>query len=118
MIEFTLQGSPATGWVSSKPGHPGVNPLAGTRPTSPVLRRGAATVREGRDDGLPNPQAFALPTISTYPARTASCRTCEHLVVESCSRACCERLGRSHASLVNAIMAGTCPVGRFRAEEF
>lgn len=67
-------------------------------------------------DDLPNPQAFAIPLIQAYPARTAACRQCPELRLHSCARACCGKLTASHAALINAVQAGDCPLGRFTQE--
>ena len=67
-------------------------------------------------DGLPKPQAFSLPTIQCFPARTAACRTCVNISIPKCSRGVCEKLGAYHAALLNAINDGKCPIGRFTEE--
>lgn len=113
-ISFAIRGSPAAGWTSSALGVAGVQ----TFQHSPNHRPGREVRRkDGRiDDGLPNPQAFSLPTIQTYPDRTATCRQCPELRLSKCSRASCDKLSLGHAFILNAIADGNCPLGLFTQE--
>lgn len=73
--------------------------------------------QRSRTDELPHPTAFSVPILRLYPARTAQCRQCEELRMHSCTRGSCEKLGPTHAALLNAISDCACPLEKFSASE-
>lgn len=111
-IRFAIRGSSAAGWTTSAVGAGGHSFQLAAQPPGAELRR-----KDGRvNDGLPNPQAFGLPLIQTYPTRTATCRQCPELRLSKCSRASCDKLSLGHAFIINAIADGNCPLGLFSQE--
>lgn len=108
--------------IRGRAGHWRTYPLGTAGPgtlvsTVPNPRGTAAERIAGRKpDGLPNAQAFSLATIQAYPRRTAICRECPEIQLQTCARSCCGSMQRTHAALLNALAGGTCPRGLFSEE--
>lgn len=111
-IVAIIKGRPGA-WTSRAPGGGGAVAVSAGAPTSP---RAGRKIDGRRPDGYPNPQAFSLPQIQTYPRRTAICRECPELELIQCARGCCRKLSRGHAFILNAIADGDCPLGKFTEE--
>ena len=111
-ITFNIRGRPGQ-WQTSAPGMGAASTFpAGREPTNGTKQR----IGGRPDDGIPNAQAFSIPVIQTYPARTKTCRECPELNLTSCARGCCHKLSRGHAFLLNAITDAACPLGKFGQE--
>ena len=114
-ITVHIRGGRGT-WWTRPPGAPGPGSIITQAPPVGDPAKDGARPRGRKPDGIPNPQAFSLPTIQTYPKRTTTCRECPELNLISCARGCCMKLSRGHSFLLNAVTDGTCPLGKFTQE--